>query len=359
MFDPRLIGGLLARVLAVAAAVVTTSCVQDPEDTWKQVALPDLSEHPIRLTVANVVNPRFEQLDDRQIESILAHAEKLVKQHFDIEVELVLADTLSIDQVFSTLSKKVVQQRAKEIVDVDNLQDWMREDMQMSLFSTLQEYVAIKQDVIDYAQPWLVDRKTRHEDFTSLSYALVDTLMARLEYWRQQKAKDGSPVIDDSPYHQWVWWDSLGYDSLPYDVIITNQLVASAEYYGMDVHSSIRGGITAGTTSYSKQASLDTYAYVSVYPIINDSALLARLRNDIHYSDQQVIRYAAALMTHELGHLLLHLGHPFGRSACIMSPTVMLNYRSWYDGFDAKACEVGSMAPMTPGAATIEYNTDW
>ena len=358
MFDIRQKKTAVAGML-LGAVIMLASCVPDPEQAWRQVPMPDLSKQPIRLNVANVVNDRFKQLSDDQLKRILAHTEKLVKRYFDIEVELTLSDTLPIGEVFATLNRKVVRERQQEIVDIDNLQPWMREDMQVSLFSTLEEYMAIKQDVIDYATPWLVDRRTKHDDFISLSYALVDTLMARLQYWRHQRAKDGKPVIDDHPYHQWVWWDSLGYDGLPYDVIITNQLVASAEYYGMDVHSSIRGGITAGTTSYSKEAGLASYVYISVYPIINDSRLLTRLRNDAHYSDKQVIEYAAALLTHELGHLLLHLGHPFGKGACVMSPTVMLNYRHWYDGFDAEKCEVGSMDPMKPGAATIDFNSTW
>jgi len=340
--------------------LLLSSCsAPDDQAAWETVPLPDISAQPVKLSVANAVNQRFRRLSDVQIERILSHAEELVKQHFDIEVELVLTDTLSIEELFSTLNEQVVNQRKQEIVDFDNLQAWMREDMQVSLYRTLEGYSAIKQSVIDYAQPWLIDPDTRHEDFISLSYALVDTLLARLDYWVSQKAEDGDPVVDDKPYHQWVWWDSLGYDALPYDVILTNQLVASAEYYGMDVHSSLRGGITAGTTTYSKRAKLRAYAYITVYPLINDSSLLTKLRDDRHYDDEQVIKYAAALLTHELGHLLLHLGHPFGKEACIMSPTVMLDYRRWYDGFDAEHCKLGSMPSMTPGAAIIEYNSNW
>ena len=346
--------------IVLLLCLLLSSCgTPDDQQAWESVPLPDISAQPVRLSVANVVNQRFRQLSDTQIGQILSHAEELVKQHFGIEVELVLTDTLNIEQLFSTLNEQVVNYRKKEIVDFDNLQDWMREDMQVSLYRTLEGYSAIEQSVIDYAQPWLLDPETRHEDFISLSYALVDTLLARLDYWVSQKAGDGNPVVDDKPYHQWVWWDSLGYDALPYDIILTNQLVASAEYYGMDVHSSLRGGITAGTTTYSKRAKLGTYAYITVYPLINDSTLLTKLRADRHYDDEQVIKYAAALLTHELGHLLLHLGHPFGKDACVMSPTVMLNYRRWYDGFDADNCKLGSMPSMTPGAAIIEYNSNW
>ena len=46
------------------------------------------------------------------------------------------------------------------------------------------------------------------------------------------------------------FWDKLAHGALTYDIVITKQLMASAEYFGMDVHSALRGGITVGTTSY-------------------------------------------------------------------------------------------------------------
>ena len=144
-----------------------------------------------------------------------------------------------------------------------------------------------------------------------------------------------------------------------YDVVLTNQLVASAEKYGMDVHSSIRGGLTAGTTTYSKKAQFNSYAYIMVYPMLNDTDLLTTLRHDKTYTEEQIVNYSAALLTHELGHLLLHLGHPFGNKYCIMSPTVMLNYRDWYDNLDASLCAVGISKDMQIGAVELEYNKNW
>jgi hypothetical protein len=96
-----------------------------------------------------------------------------------------------------------------------------------------------------------------------------------------------------------------------------------------------------------------------VYPMLNDTDLLTTLRQDESYSDGQIVDYAAALLTHELGHMLLQLGHPFGRKQCIMSPTIMLNYRDWFDQLDAEQCLLGSDREMTPGAATIDYNRNW
>ncbi|HHJ36495.1 MAG TPA: hypothetical protein ENJ87_12085 [Gammaproteobacteria bacterium] len=326
---------------------------------WATTSLPDISQQPVRLRVANVVNPRFEQLSEKQISQILVRSQQLVKQYFDIDVEFSETRTLSIKDVFGHLSKEIIAERQKEIVDIDFIDKQVRENMQQALFKTLTLYRENMNNVIEFAQPYLIHPEEKQKNFIELSYALTDTLISRLGYWKKQVASDGYPVLDSNGYHQWVWWDSLGYGNLPYDVVITNQLVASAEYYGMDVHSSIRGGLTAGTTTYDKNTQFNGYAYIMVYPMLNDTDLLTTLRQDESYTEKQIVDYSAALLSHELGHLLLHLGHPFGNRACIMSPTVMLNYRDWYGNLDASRCAVGSSKDMQPGAVELEYNRRW
>ena len=142
-------------------------------------------------------------------------------------------------------------------------------------------------------------------------------------------------------------------------MVITNQLVASIEDHAMDVHSALRGGISNGTTFYSKDAQFKTYVFASTFPMQNDSRLLTALRADESYTTEQITDYVAAILTHELGHQLFHFGHPFGESACIMSPTPLLLFRSWYEQLDPDQCKPGSSKQMTPGVAQIPYYTHW
>ena len=328
-------------------------------DDWATVALPELSRQPVKLRVASVVNPRFKTLSDEQLSRILTRSQQMVKQYFDIDIIFSDVDTIPIEDIFKQLSAKVLSARRDEIVDIEHIDEQLREAMQQSVFKTLENYAGNKRNVIEFAQPYLLHPEIKPRDFIEFSYALVDTLISRLEFWRAQRADDGKPVLENDAYHEWVWWDSLGYGELSYDIVITNQLVASAEKYAMDVHSSIRGGVTAGTTTYNKNTVFSSYAYIMVYPMLNDSELLTTLRQDETYSDEQIVNYSAALLTHEIGHLLLHLGHPFGQKYCIMSPTVMLNYRDWYDNLDAERCAVGSNPDMMPGAVNIDYNRRW
>ncbi len=333
--------------------------LSDGAGDWQAIPLPKISRQAVHLNVASVVNSRFKSLSDSQLKKLLIRTQQMVKQYFNIDVVFSPVKTIPINDVFSRLDPQLISERRDEIVDIRHIDKQAREKMQQALFATLSNYADNQQSVIDYAQPYLLHPGIKQKDFISLSYALVDTLITRLKYWQSQKASDGQPVLGSDMYHEWVWWDSLGYSDLSYDILITNQLVASAEYYALDVHSSLRGGITAGTTTYNKNTAFKSYAYIMVYPMLNDSDLLTILRQDKTYNDEQIINYSAALLTHELGHLLLHLGHPFGNKHCIMSPTSMLNYREWYDRLDAGQCAVGSSKEMTPGAAEINYNRRW
>lgn len=346
-------------LLVLVVFLYLPACDDKPEKKdieWRNIGLPVLSG-TIELSVAIASNSRFPQLPDSSIQMLLARTREMVQQHFGISVVFTDPRNISINQLFNGLSPPLKQKRKDEIIDIHALDDSTREHMRQSIYETLGNYSADRQKVIDYAKPYL-DAPLEKESFLQLSEALAVTLENRLKYWYQLKAADGRPVLDGTPYNEWVWWDSLGYTDMAYDVIITNQLVASAELYAMDVHSTLRGGITAGTTSYSKHATLNAYSWMTLYPLLNDAGLLAGLRNDETYSDEQIIDYGATLLTHELGHLLLHLGHPFGNSQCIMSPMPLLKFREWHDGLDPDGCRLRSEEQMVPGAANIEYRVD-
>lgn len=321
--------------------------------------LPEIDgRNPVVLKVAYVENSRFTGLDDEQLQAILERTEQLVKQHFNIMIVFEKTDKLDIESLFNNLTKTVKRERANAMVVPGDVSKADRLRMRDSIYKTLENYWNDRELVTDFARPYLI-RELPDDDFHKLADALVDTLLTRLDYWYQETASDGKPVLDGSPYNEWVWWDSLGYGDVPYDVVITNQLVASAEYYGMDVHSSLRGGISAGTTTYSKTAQFGAFSWIMLYPMLNNNDALSLLRDDKQYTSQQLVDYAAALLTHELGHLLLHLGHPFGNQHCIMSPTPLLMYRKWMDTVDPMQCSLNSEEQMTPGVAKIEYHRDW
>lgn len=322
------------------------------------VPLPILGQQTIRLRVAQVINPRFPALDAAQLGRVFSKATDLVQQNFNMNIAFEPVEQIDIADFFALRNSHIQANVASTIVSPETITAAQRRAMRDGVYQMLQAYSGEKAQVLDYARPYLTT-PYEGDDFNGLSEALIQTLLTRLSFWYQQTASDGKPILDGTPYNEWVWWDSIGYGEVPYEVVITNQLVASAETYAMDVHSCLRGGISVGTTSYSKQAKLNTYSFVTTFPLLNDNPVLTTLRGEAQYSDEQISDYAAAVLTHELGHMLLHLGHPFGSRSCIMSPTPLLQFRSWYQALNPAECRLGSQPQMRPGAATIEYHSDW
>ncbi|ADE11129.1 hypothetical protein [Sideroxydans lithotrophicus] len=184
-------------------------------------------------------------------------------------------------------------------------------------------------------------------------------MLERLQQWRAIKAADGASVLDASPYNEWVYWDTLGYGKLPYDLVITNQLIASAEYYGVDIHSAIRGGVTVGTTTYNRDSKYGSYVFMSTFPFLDNSGQTMLLRGGEQYSRADAAELAGAYLAHEIGHLLFQFGHPFGQKACVMNPASMLRFKEWFDQLNGADCPIGSRPEMTAGAIPPTFNAAW
>lgn len=325
---------------------------------WQFVPMPALAKQPLKLNVAHVVNQRFQALSKDQLQQVLNKTKSLIKEHFNLDVVFSDVKDVSIEKYFSYLPEKIIEERGQFIINPNKVTEDTLQEMRSSIASTLQEYEEEKESVIQYAKPYL-ETPCDDCDLNELANELVNTMLSRIKFWFDYKAKDGQPVLNGMPYSEWVWWDSMGYSDMPYDVVITNQLVASIENYGMAVHSSLRGGITGGTMTYSRKSPYKGYVFISSFQLLDNSDMIAKLRNDKQYTEDQIITYIAALLTHELGHLFFHYGHPFNAPACIMNPTPLLKYREWYEGFDVEKCKEGQHPAMQPGAAKIDFNPGW
>jgi hypothetical protein len=186
--------------------------------------------------------------------------------------------------------------------------------------------------------------------------ALIATQLSRLENLTVQRASDGHPVLDAQPFNEYVYWDVMAERRLPYEVVATNQLIASVEYVGNSVHSALRGGITNGLTTANRASRYKTTAIVSVYPFISEDAVIKALRGGESYRRNDALRFAGLLLAHEIGHQLWHLGHPYGRTACVMSPTPLLHFQRWAEALAPSQCPLAAEGPMKPGFAKI-YTT--
>ena len=326
---------------------------------WQPLIYKPLKEKTVTLDFVRVINERFPKMSDEQLKIYLKEAQKVIKEHFDIQVTFRHKEDYDIKDFFAPLSVSIEKDLKKLIYDFKN-DAGDRNRLAKNLSKALLSYEKNLnlQMMIDYAKPYLIG-KNEVTSIKTLANVLISTEIHRLKIWTQVKAQDGKGVINDDNYNEWSFWDALGHVQEGFDVVLTNQLIASAEYYGQDIHSALRGGIVAGTTSYRRNSPYDAFVFATSFLFINDDTLIKQLRGGENYTSKEAATYAGAYLAHEIGHMLLRLGHPFGRKECVMSPAKLLLFKQWYRDIDAKKCLLKSDSSMTPGSVTLHYNDAW
>ena len=309
--------------------------------------LPTLPDGVSELRVAYVRNPRLPEMTDGQLQLLLETARQGVREHFGREIRFAAPVRLSVQDLFQRFTAEQSKDLNNGIYDFKTGRgDDAR--LRKAYVQGLSRHKDNLDDQIDYARPYLLAPLTGHS-YEVLSDALMQTHLARLRQFTAQRVSDGGFLIDDQPYNEYAFWGSFDFIRLQYEVVITNQLIASAEYFASEVHSAIRGGVTNGVTAQNGGARFGSTSVVSTYPFIGEDTATRELRGNESYSSDDAAKYAAYLLVHELGHQLLHLGHPFGRKACVMNPTELLRFRAWASQFSAKDCPVSASGAMKPG----------
>ncbi len=312
----------------------------------KTIALPDVS-HGVDLRVAYADNPRFAPLSDAQLGAILAQAAGVAKQHFGVEVRFGKPSHLTVSELFSAMSERGAAKAEKARLDPTGLAA-TQQTLALGLLKDMRtdgDIPAQKR----FALPHLIKPPA---DNSTLAFAreVVATQHKLLQNWRDTPALDGQPLLGRDRFNEYTYWHELGDSAMPYDVVITNQLIASAEWEDNSVHSAVRGGVSNGITTQSHGGRFRLYSVLSSFPFLDAGVQTRQLRGGDLPSPEEANRYMGLLLAHELGHLLLHLGHPFNNPHCVMTPPERLEFRQWAQGLDAVKCPLSSHRSNTPGA---------
>lgn len=340
-------------IVAAGFAAMVLSPPATAQDGF--VVMPTITDNTVAPRVVYIENPRFSTVSGDELITIVERAAAFVDVHFDIRVVVpARVETRHIDSVFGDMIGKEPDGLADLIGDFQGgTVDW---DVVRGF---LVDNIAEQTDPIDrqvaFAEPYLVEPVTA-PTAEALADAVIDTFEARLMGWTVATLEDGHPVIGavpgrpDHPLNEYGYWALMAKLGFPAEIILTNQLVASVEYMPVPVHTSIRGGITGGSTEYNPASNLGTSVWVSLFPFLSEHADIVALRNGETYGRDDALTYAAAMLAHEMGHQLLQLGHPWANPACVMRPAEVLDFSAWVSGFDETACSIASSAAMTPGS---------
>jgi hypothetical protein len=348
---------LRSKYLSLGIILLLLGCKGESND-WRKSSVPPVKPgSTVQIRVVQAINPRLPRMSPGQIQIMLASAQLTVLKNFGVYVEFTEAPEIGIDRLFALIPPPVREARLESIYDFKS-GTGDKHQLAEGILTTLTKRDTKLKDALAFAAPYL-PAGAHPEDLKSLADLLANTMLERLAQWRHVNAADGNPVLNASPYNEWVYWDTLGYGNLPYDLVITNQLVASAEYYGVDIHSAIRGGVTVGTTSYSRTGKYGSYVFWSTFPFTDNSEASIRMRGNDQYSSADAAELSGAYLAHEIGHLLLQLGHPFGKKACVMNPVSMLKFRQWFFQVYGAGCLLDSRPEMKPGAIPPVFNAEW
>lgn len=338
----------LARSLALGAVLAAGSTAP----AWAAaVPVPRLGADPVELRVAYLVNPRLPRMDAAQLTLLLEAMRDAVREHFGVELRFAPVKEVPIAEVFATIPAQRRAQALKESYDFKSGRaDRAALDRAFAKgFRDSRESLA---EMIAFAQAHTGPMAANHQDLGRKVAALQ---LARVQQWAQRKALDGGPAIDAQPFNEFPMWLALGFGELPYELVLTNQLIAGVEYTFPAVHTAIRGGYSNGITSYGKQARFGTFSVWSTYAFTADDDDIVKLRGGERYTPEEAARLAGLSGAHEIGHQMFHFTHPFGQPACLMSPVPMFAYRAWAAKLSAKDCPIGSSPAMKPGAYRFNY----
>ncbi len=327
------------------------SLTASAQNTPSFVPLPKTDE-TIKLRVLILNNERLALLSVAAALKILDQTRALTSLHFGVKVVFETPKIGSLLQVKPLMSAADLQAIKSFSLDINLPEDVSQ--LRKSISTDLSLEGGVTQGVRSYAEKYLSE-KPADSSAQAFTDALANTQIKLLREWKEQRLSDGKLLIAEDQFNEYFFWQILGYKKIPYEVILTNQLIVSAEKSANSVHSALRGGVTNGVTNSSRSSQNGALSVVSTFPFFSKDRLTARLRGDKDYTDDEAINYVAALLTHELGHQLLHLGHPFDNAACIMRPPQRLEFDNWYKLLNADKCKLNSSDAMTPGK-TVKHS---
>ena len=340
----------MGRVVSCAfVLVLLAACSRD-----NQVPLPKLPDGSIELRVVYLFNPRFPSVSPEEVRAVLDSAADTVKKHFGRAVRFTVPEVRPIETYFQKIDARARARADSFIFDFKRGKGDLRR-LRKGFQHDLRETGDDLNAMIAYAQPHLVT-PVKGQSYEALVDALMETQLARLKDLTAQRAADGRPVIDDRPFNEFVYWNLMAAIGVPYEIILTNQLLASVEYSENSVHSAVRGGVTNGVTAGNPASRYKASAIASVYSFISEDAVIKVLREGETYARRDALRFAGVLLAHEIGHQLWHLGHPYGRRECVMNPTPLLHFKRWVEALAPAECPFSKEGAMKPGFAKI-YTT--
>jgi len=278
-----------------------------------------------KLSIAYIVNPRLPQLSESEIQQIIKKTSQLSLSRFSLQIEIESFETLSIQQWIDPYITEIMADNR-----VKNYMLKAENGSKKPLYNGFLESFRgmplkeIIQAVKNQPNSQEIDLTQNKKE---ILWQLAELHLDKLIKIKAIQLADGKSLLQDDFYNEYMVWDYILEHQHQYDLVITNQLLASAEAYYPTVHSSMRGGITSGFAGRS-QGKLGGTVVITTYPFISQANFFKKARGQ-SYNQQEIIEMIAFITLHEFGHLFKYSPHYYDHPSCVMRPTPGLFYKEW------------------------------
>ena len=342
----------LAFWLSASIGLVAVTACSDKFNK-NPVLLPNTKGAVLSLKMVYVDNPRLEGLQDRQIEILRERIERFAHRELGLNVKIQVSARITVEEVFAQIPEK--RKRIAERYRIDYLAADAAESLAIVYASILNDNPKWREKL--FAEDAPLAERTHHNDVKKSAQVLATTHLQRLAKMLSIPNADGTAIGSDTALHEFVYWAAFGYAQNPPDIVVTNQLIASAEKMKLGGIDAVVGGVKPAHAIAAPLATYGMYAYWSMFPMISRDPFLAKLRDEDVLSMDQILDLSALGIVHEMGHVLLHLGHTSDSSGCVMNTLERLRYMKWAKGINHIRCQRSGAPEMTSG--TSKFYFDW
>ena len=225
-------GPAAAALSAAFSALVglTGAEAQETEDLFPAVPLPELGDGPITLRVVRSINPRFPSLNEDAIAESFEIAGLIILDQFGLQVRFERGDDYTLDDLLTLTPQAALEVAVNTFVEYSDPPDRLATAL-ASLFANPRSETRSEAAFLEPYIPGAMAMTPQE-----LAAAVADIWVQGTRAWLRLIAFDGEPVINAIPYHQHSIWSYVGYGELPFDIVITNQLIASAQLHAYSCH---------------------------------------------------------------------------------------------------------------------------
>lgn len=296
-------------------------------------------KHPEKVLVlsSRVINPRFPKLNDKQFKIFIEELKKNIKNQLEIDTDFIFDRDYSDDEFFADfisiqggkdelLAQHMSRYALRSVGNVDDLYNELKRDFRNP--TNYLDYSELLSIVSDATNESTEDLKKHNKDVDTLLKRVASIHLEKYSKLKKITLEDGKPIFDEKQFNEFPVWASY-LKEFPFETfILTNQPLISFSEPSPAIHSSLRGGITAGFNLANK-SKYGSVVVMSTFPFLFPNELLDDMR-DFEPASEMMPAYLAAYTTHEFGHSFAYWGHYF-QKGCIMNPASGLKIKAWYE----------------------------